>query len=173
MEKIKRVSYFFKVSFLALFVIIPTIEIVGWLTSFSSLVIPLNYRALAPQVLSMHTKIEAIFVSFLPVTIELFTLYFLIQLFKLYEKGEIFSARNVSYIRKIAYALLAYQLAQPFYQFMLGVVLTWQNGPGHRVAQVTFGSTNIGVILLALLVLLVSWIMAEGCKLREEQQLTI
>lgn len=32
---------------------------------------------------------------------------------------------------------------------------------------------SIGIILIALMVILIFWIMLEGCKIREEQQLTV
>jgi len=55
----------------------------------------------------------------------------------------------------------------------MGFILTWRNPPGHRFASITLIQTNIGVILVALMVILISWIMLEGCKIREEQQLTV
>jgi len=90
------------------------------------------------------------------------------------QKNEIFTMRHVKYIRNIGYALLAGQLlVQPFYQFAMGLVLTLNNPPHHRFAAISFDQTNIGILLTAFLVVLISWIISEGCKLREEQQLTI
>ena len=105
--------------------------------------------------------------------IELYILYSLIKLFGLYSKGEIFSVNNVRYIRNIGYALLFTQIVNPLYQVLMGAVLTLHNPPGHRFLSITLDQTNLGIILIALIVILISWIMAEGCKLREEQQLTI
>jgi hypothetical protein len=119
-------------------------------------------------------KLLGFFVSAILLGIALFILYFLIKLFRLYEKGEIFSFNNVRYIRNIGYVLLIGQLiASPLNQFLMGLVLTWRNPHGHRFAAITLDQTNFGILLTALLVLLISWIMAEGYKLREEQQLTI
>ena len=106
-------------------------------------------------------------------SIELYILYSLIKLFKLYEKAEIYSINSVRYIRNIGYALIITQLVNPIYEGLMGVALTWHNPTGHRFASISLDQTNIGIVLVALLVILISWIMAEGCKLREEQQLTI
>jgi hypothetical protein len=105
--------------------------------------------------------------------IALFILSMLIKLFSLYAKGEIFSLNNVRYIKNIGYALLIGQIVHPIYQGLMGLVLTWHNPPGHRFASVTFDQVNLGILLVALLVILISWIMAEGCKLQEEQKLVI
>jgi hypothetical protein len=51
--------------------------------------------------------------------------------------------------------------------------MTWQNPPGHRAATLSLSSIDIATLLTAILIILISWIMAEGCRLREEQQLTI
>lgn len=124
--------------------------------------------------LSTNEKIIGCLVSGIPTMLEMFILYCLIKLFKLYEKGRIFSIKHVKYIRNIGYALLAQQLLmEPIYQFVMGVVLTMHNPPQHRFASISFDQTNIAILLTSLLVILISWIMAEGYKLREEQQLTI
>lgn len=123
--------------------------------------------------LSIGEKSLGFLISTIPTMIEMLVLYFLIKLFELYERGEIFSLDHVRYIRNIGYALLAGQLIEPFYQFVMGIVLTMHNPPNHRFAAITLDQNNIGILLTALLVILISWIMAEAYKLREEQQLTI
>ena len=123
--------------------------------------------------LSTGEKITGCLVSAIPMIVNMFVVYSLIKLFNLYEKGEIFTIKHVKYIRNIGYALLTGQIIQPFYQFAMGFVLTLNNPPHHRYASITLDQNNIGILLTALLVILISWIMAEGCRLHEEQQLTI
>lgn len=188
MNKIKKVSLFFKILFQILFIALPITLMIGWVNAPKPLVtlggtinmslIPHAYLPNETGPVILHTlsateKMLGFLVSTIPLCIELFILYFLIKLFQLYEKGEIFSSKNVQYIRKIGYTLLIDQCINPFYQALMGVVLTLHNPPGHRFAAVTLDQTNMGILLTALLVILISWIMAEGCKLREEQQLTI
>jgi len=106
----------------------------------------------------------------------MFVLYFLIKLFRQYEKGEIFLIENVRYIRNIGYTLLIGQLLNPIYDGLISADLTWGNHyvqKGMRIASVTFDNTNITVLLTSLFIILISWIMAEGYQLRAEQQLTI
>jgi Protein of unknown function (DUF2975) len=195
MNKIKNVSLSFKLVFQIIFIALPVLLIISWiyapdelvlLTGFIKLnAIPATYSGLhtytpqgLPEKAILHTlsqgeKALGFLVSVIPMMVKMFILYFLIKLFKLYENGEIFSIHHVRYIRNIGYALLISQLIEPFYQFAMGFVLTMHNPSHHRYAAITLDQTNIGILLTAVLVILISWIMAEGCHLREEQQLTI
>lgn len=182
MDKIQRVSLFFRILFQIIFILIPVTLVIKWV--YAPQVIHLggmgtlrtlshSYPILGP--LTLQTKILGFLASLIPMTVNLIVLYFLIQLFRLYEQGEIFSLKNVRYIRNIGYTLLVGQLVHPIYDVFISIVLTWNNHlyGGMRYAAITIDRTNIGVLLTALLVILISWIMAEGCKLREESQLTI
>lgn len=183
MDKIKRISLFFRVLFQVFLLALPILLITAWLVSSGTLVllggaINLNYIPAAYSDSILHTlsgseKLLALSLSSIPMFIQLYILFSLISLFKLYEKGEIFSLNNVRYIRNIGYALLVTQIIDSIYQGAMGFVLTRYNPPGQRFASITLDQTNMGVLLIALIVILISWIMAEGCKLREEQQLTI
>lgn len=195
MNRIKNVSLFFTVVFQIIFVALPVLLIISWIYAPDELVlfagfvklhaIPANYSGMhvySPQgipekailhTLTVHEKMLGCIVTAIPMMVDLFILYSLIKLFNLYRKGEIFSIHHVRYIRNIGYALLIGQLLEPFYQFAMGLVLTINNPPGHRYASLMLDQTNIGILFTSLLVILISWIMAEGCKLREEQQLTV
>lgn len=195
MNRIKNVSLFFRLVFQIIFIALPIFLIISWVYAPNELMLlagVIKLNAIPATYSGMHTytaqgiqekailhtltvgeKSLGCLVSALPMMIEMFILYSLIKLFKLYEKGEVFSINHVGYIRNIGYALLIGQLIEPVYQFVMGLVLTLNNPPHHRYAAITLDQTNIGILLTALLVILISWIMAEGCKLREEQQLTI
>jgi hypothetical protein len=80
----------------------------------------------------------------------------LICLFRLYEKGILFSAKNVLYITFIGYYLIFDWVVD----YMLQSAL-------HDMA---LSSTSIFV---GFLVIFIAWIMDEGRKIREEQELTV
>lgn len=183
MNKIQRVSKCFGLFFQLLFVGLPLLLAIGWMSSPESFVtaggiinmnfIPRSYVGKILHVLSDSDRLLGFCLNMIPLSIQLYILYSLIKLFKLYEQGDIFSLQNVRHIRNIGYALFITQLINPFYEGLMGVVLTRHNPPGQRFAAITFDHTNLAVIAIAFMVILISWIMAEGCKLREEQQLTI
>lgn len=189
MNRIQRVSWFFRVLFQVVLVALPILFIFSWATSPESVVmmggvinmsfVPRSYIATADHgtnilhTLSVTEKLMGGLVGAIPLVITLYIIYSLIKLFKLYEQGEIFATDNVRYIRNIGYAMLMTQVVNPIYEGLMGIVLTMGNPPGHRFASVTLDQTNFEIILTALMVILISWIMAEGCKLREEHQLTV
>lgn len=181
MQKIQRISLLFRILFQITFIIIPIALIIFWVRapapieyfhgSVSFSFIPKAIAVLSP--LNLDTKIYGFLISLIPIAIAEIILYFLIKLFKLYEKKEIFSLQNVKYIRNIGYTLLAGQVLNPVYQLLLSATLSWHNPPGQRLATITLDGTDAGIILMALFTILISWIMAEGCKLHEEQKYVI
>lgn len=183
MPKIKRISHFFRILFLLLFITLPVLLILEWINAPNPFVIlagviklssiPLSYSNSILHTLTPAEKLLGFCISTVPLSIALYILHSLIKLFKLYESGEIFSINHVRYIRNIGYGLLATQIINPLYEGLMGVILTWHNPHGHRFASISLDQTNIGMIVGALLVILISWIMAEGYRLQEEQQLTI
>lgn len=183
MNKIKRTSLLFRVLFQILFVALPLFLIMAWVMSAgtfklnSGLIIlnyvPTAYSSSILHPLNMLEKCLALGASFVPMVVQLLILFSLIRLFKLYEQGVFFSMNNVRYFRNIGYALIATQIVDPLYQGLMGLILTWRNPPGHRFFSISLDQANIGVLLVALMVILISWIMLEGCKINEEQQLTI
>lgn len=180
MNKIQRTSWFFRMVFQLIFVILPLITITVWIYAPNSVTLlggQISLHAFQVHIpvvqMTLGTKILGFIVDLIPLTVNLFVLYFLIKLFRLYEQGEIFTLNNVHYIRNTGYALLIGQLINPIYQALLSLILTWHNPKGMHYISISLSGTNVGVLLGSLLVILISWIMAEGYKLQEEQQLTI
>lgn len=177
MKNIKYVSLFFRLLFQNIFVCVIALYVIGWIYAPHHILwfhaIPTEYQAYVQDELAANTKVVGFLIMLIPTLLELLVLYFLIRLFRLYEKQEIFSARNVRYIKYTGYALLVEQLVKPICIFLLGFILTSNNPPGMRYAMMTISGTNIEIILTAIIIILISWIMAEGRKLNEEQQLTI
>lgn len=181
MNRIERVSLGFNLLFKGLFIALPILHLIGWTIApqdlhftnhiFQFNVIPKAYHVLHP--LSLLERSCGFVVGLLPLSIDLLFLYYLIRLFTNFQNTEVFSTNNVDYIRKAGLVLLFGQLVNPIYQVLIGVVVTLGNPPGHRMAAITLDQTNIGVVLLAMLIILISWLVAEGYKLRQEQQLTI
>ena len=80
----------------------------------------------------------------------------LFALFRLYGRGVLFAAKNVHYIRLLGYWLmidwiLDYQMQSAFHDMAL----------------------SITPVFVGLLIIFVAWIMDEGRKIQEEQELTV
>lgn len=177
MNKIKCVSLFFKVLFQVVFVGCIAVQILGWIympmdnTYFN--IIPKAYQSYVLGPLSASDRIAGFFITAVPAILKLMMFYFLIKLLSLYAKFEFFSENNVRYIKQAGYSLLLFQLLNPLCEFALGFVITANNPPGLRFARLALTELNVGLILTSLIIILISWIMAEGVKLQNEQQLTI
>lgn len=185
MNKIERVSRFFRglfqiafiwslLSELTCWMIFPKTKTFSWQGfSYTVMAVPEAYAQKIMHTVTLSEKLLIFSIGLVPFLLKLGLIYFIIKLFKLYEKGEIFTLQNVKYIRKAGYALLLNELISPIYQFMVGIILTIKNPAGYRYASVTFTQYNVGMVLTALMIILISWIMVEACKLNEDQQLTI
>lgn len=178
MSKIRSVSLFFLGLLGIMFLSMVLAHFYAWLTItpgdrgfFSA--IPSLYQGRIYHAFSLNTKIAGFFVSSIPLAFELAALYFLMQLFRLYSKAIIFSEHNVRYIRNTGYALLLQQIITPLTDFALGYILTAVNPKGMHFAILEMTEKNIAGILMAVCIILISWVMAEGAKLEAEQAFTV
>jgi hypothetical protein len=184
MNKIQRVSLCLRLFFQFAFVALPVAVMLFW---FLAPVLFVHNRGLFDQIkeffISAHvqilhplTAIDAIWafiVSLLPTAVTMTILYFLIRLFKLYEQGEIFTINNVRYLKNIGYTMLVGQLINFVYELLITTVLTINNPAGHKYASFDFGTHDLYNLLTAIMIIVISWVMAEGCKLQEEQKYTV
>ncbi len=179
--KIRRTSSVFRWIFIVFLVLLPVIHVVAWLHpdsvnvsgsfAFFMGALPKGIKILHP--LDFSTKFYGMLVGAIPLIFIECILYFLVRLFRLYEQGIIFSIRNVKYFKKIGYSLLIYQLIDIVCSGLLSLILTMNNPPGFRTISMSFSGTNLTVLLTSFIIILISWIMTEGCRLHEEQSLTI
>lgn len=117
---------------------------------------------------SLGQKFTAFCITLIPTTVTLAVFYRAIQLFDLYKHHVIYSPKNVALLRKIAGLLLLRQCIEPFYQALLTPVLTWHNPAGQRMIAISFTQINFGLLTLSFCILLISLIMQEGLKLKED-----
>jgi hypothetical protein len=112
-------------------------------------------------------------ISLVPLSITLLLYSNLVTLFLMYERLNFFNLENVAVIKRIGFYLLLSELIRPFIEGATTVLLTWQNGPGHRVFAISLQGYNVALIITGVMIILISWIIAEGHRLNEEQRLTI
>jgi hypothetical protein len=101
-------------------------------------------------------------------------IYLLSKVFHRYEIGEIFTINNAKYYYKIGIILfLDALLFQPISGALWVVAATISNPVGHRYIEIGIGMPNIMALLIGLLVIFISWVMIEGSRIHDEQQLII
>lgn len=183
MNKIQKISCFFKWLFTAVFISLPILYGVFWAGApspfpstmkdfgFSMSLIPGGIHIMHP--LSIYTKTLGFVISLIPLSINLFILFFIVKLFKNFENKEIFSLSNVKIIKKVGLGILIGQFMHLIYDLLMSVTLTWHNPVGHRVALMTLKPIDLGLLFTSLLIILISWIMMEAYQLKEENQYII
>ena len=103
-----------------------------------------------------------------------FGLLILKRLFQNYRKGHIFSSENVQKYKYLGWlCFLDGLLIKPISDMLIILMATLSNPPGHRYISLNFGTPNLEVLFWGMLVIVISWIMAEGYKLQKDQDLTI
>ena len=178
MNKIRRLSAILKFIFYTLFIIYPLLMIAYWLA-------PQVFHAYGIHIgipdgtqimhtLSWSERGEGFLVSLIPNLIAMAIYYCLAKLFALYEQGKIFVVATSRYLNKVGFLLLIGGLLSPLIiDPLMQFVLTIHNPAGHCYAGIALGSGNLYDIFIALLIILISWIMLEGCKISAEHQLTV
>ena len=189
MNKIQRTSRYLRWIFTALMAITPVLYIASWcllpdILKKDSFIMGFD---VVPRVLSnvvsgeiiMHhplttmMRLLGLTISLVPLGITLLLYANLVTLFLMYERLSFFTMENVAIIKKIGVYMLLSELIRPFVEAATTVLLTWQNGPGQRVIAISLQGYNVVLIITGVMIILISWIMAEGHRLKEEQQLTI
>ena len=183
MNRIAKISLIFRILFQVMLIALPLFTVISWIMLPDQVGLGINHNMISyspiPEGLQIEylitpgVKVLGFLISMLTVSTGMFIFYQLVRLFKNYENEKIFSLKNVRLIRNVGYALIIWQVLVPISKALLSVILTWDNGPGHRMLETSLSSTNIAVIIIAFIVILISWVMAEGHKLQEEQEYTV
>jgi len=123
--------------------------------------------------LPWSTRLLGLAVSMIPLGVGMLSLWWLVRLFSCFAVGEIFTKNTVMYIRRLGWTMVAGVAAAPIHEALLTIVLTIHNPPGERMVTVSLESTDFEELITAGVIILVSWIMEEGRKLREADELTV
>ncbi len=162
--------------------VLPVGIIFFWLTtqtdhdylSFTGLVqYGLDIQAITHTELSIRTRVISIAVSLLYSSILMFALNSLIQLFKNYQRGDIFTLKNAKLYQKLGYSVFYWVLGGIVYQAIMTVVLSFNNPPGQRILAISISGVDILSLLIGFFVVMISWIMQEAYRIADENNNTI
>lgn len=94
-----------------------------------------------------------------------------VGLFKGFRQQSVYSAASVLRLRRIGWLLLATELLQIPMQFALSAYLTIaSHANGHGQAVISLGGADFGMIGVAVVLLLASWVLDEGVHLKQENE---
>lgn len=115
-----------------------------------------------------HKQVAGILVSFIPGAFIAAALWRLRQLFKLYARGEFFSANTVALYSRIAASALWFIATLIAAQSTLSVLMSYDTES--RYISLTFTHAHAFILFGAILLRLVTWIMAVGHELENENK---
>jgi hypothetical protein len=174
-SRIQRVSGTFQAIFTVLFFSVPLVNLVYW-TLFNHLPVGLTEQLLPVSInrpLSVATLAIAVIVSFIPIFVALFGIVNLKKLFALYEKEIIFSNQNAVYILRFGYSLIAWVVANIVFIALISIVLTFNGSSDDRMVVFQFSAQDFAMLIIATVVVLISWVMKEATVLNDEQKYTV
>lgn len=153
----------------------PLVNCVIWVF-MNQLLVPMQHEILPEYVrlpLPPMTRFLGWCVSLLPLIPFLYGCLTLIRLFRLYEQGQIFSNDNVRCFSKLSQILIAWCLAGILVDPLQSIALTLHHPAGQRILSLGLNSVELTSLLVAGILAVISWVMEEGRKISEEQELTI
>jgi hypothetical protein len=106
--------------------------------------------------------------SLLPLSVGLFVLWQVWQLFGAYGQGQIFTSASVLRLRRVASGMLALALAQPLAVALISLALTKDNPVGKRLLALNLSSHDYLALLFGLVMLAIASVMAEAQRVAEE-----
>ncbi len=188
-NRIQRFAKFFRAIFLIALIVSPLFVGSIWLSGGEILVSGEEDPSMAIEILTddlaideahspdfplpWSTRLLGLGVAMIPTGIGMLSLWWLFRLFSCFSAGEIFTRNTVKYIRRTGWTVLIGAGITPIYEALMTIVLTIHNPPGERLVAITFDSANFEEIVIGGVVIVVSWIMDEGRKLRETEELTV
>lgn len=104
------------------------------------------------------------------IAIGLAGLYFLRRAFSNFAKGQLFNHSNSRDLRLFSILLFAQALAKPLHFSISSVLLSLNHPPGQKMLSVSFGSNEVIVIALAMMLWVISDLLVQGSKLETENK---
>jgi hypothetical protein len=92
------------------------------------------------------------------------------RLFGRYRQGDVFGPQALRHMRGLGWSMVGLALAQPLLRALMSVAISWGNPPGKRMLQLTVGSNDYALLLLALVLVALGRVMAEAARVAEENE---
>ena len=157
------------------FWLIPLVTVAYWLCA-NMLPLEEAQRALLvpiPGDLPLSARLMAIAATMLPAGVSMYGVWVLKRLFGLYEQGEIFTESTVGCFRSLARTLFLWFGASVLSVPLLSLALTLHFPPGERMVSLSLGSPDLTALFVGAMLRVAAWVMAEGHRLSQDQELTI
>ncbi len=103
-------------------------------------------------------------------SIGLFGLYYLYRAFSSFAQGEWFTRANSLNLRRFSLLLIVQVVAKPLYVVLSSVLLSVNHPAGEKMLAVFFGSDEVQMLVMAMILWVVSDLLIAGGKLQAENR---
>jgi len=107
------------------------------------------------------------------IAIGLAGLYFLRRAFSNFARGQLFNHSNIRDLRLFSILLFTQALAKPLHFSISSILLSVNHPAGQKLLSISFGSDEVKVIALAMILWVMSDLLVRGSKLESENKLFI
>jgi hypothetical protein len=97
-------------------------------------------------------------------------LYFLRRAFVNFSRGEFFNQSNSRDLRLFSILLFVQAFTKPLHTALSSVLLSWNHPPGQKVLSVSFGSGEVQMIVLAMILWVICDLLVRGGELEHENR---
>ncbi|MEM1187469.1 MAG: hypothetical protein AAGA95_14380 [Pseudomonadota bacterium] len=104
------------------------------------------------------------------VAIGLTGLFFLRRAFLNFARGKFFDVSNSKDLRLFSVFLFMQAIAAPVYHSLASVLLSWNHAPGEKMLSIAIGSSELQVVLLAMILWVISDMLVRGVAIQQENQ---
>ena len=178
-SKIQRISSRLYVVFFAFAVLMPMLTAGYWIffnelpENMISASLKMQSSLPIPDELLLSQRMLCLMVSLFPLAIKLAAVFTIMRLLKLYRAGQFFSGSHVQCFKRLGRILIYYTVAGVVESTAIVLVMTMNNPSGQKMLSIGFSSDDLTLLVVAAIVLMISWIMDEGRKMAEENELTV
>jgi len=172
-SRIKKVSHKFRVIFSVLVILIPIADVLFWVM-FNDLPRGDDIRLTAMDSnFDLQTRILLFAAGLVSTGVAIYGVLTLARLFRLYEKGIVFSADNVRYYRNLGFCIIGWVITSFLAEPLSSLIISRNNPVGEHYITVGFDHFDLFSLVIGAIVVLISWVMDEGRKLEDQQVYTI
>lgn len=136
--------------------------------TFESLSV-VNHVATMP----LSHRLLGLLVDSIMLAIAITGIFTFVKLLRMLRSGQFFTLEIIGLLQRLSIIALMWAIYTPIRYALLSVITTWHLGSGHRILAMAVGSTDLINIMIFASFVIITALMHEGYKLKQDRDLTI
>jgi hypothetical protein len=184
MNRVARYTYILEIACILASLFMAIFHIVLWIggTSIANLFLNFGYFEHTFESLSVVSQVAmmplshrllGLLVDSIMLVIAISGVITFVNLLRQLRSGQFFTREIINALRRLSIIALIWAIYNPLRYVLLSVITTWHLGSGHRILALAIGSTDLMNIMIFACFVLITALMHEGYKLKQDRDLTI